>query len=219
MGDNNQWSASGYAHDVTLSQYWIAQTEVTQELWYAVMGTKPSNFAGNTNPVECVSWDDCQRFINNLNRLFDNCIQFDFPTEAQWEYAARCMGKQSAYISELPMLKSTTWYNENSGQKSHPVATKKSNAMGLYDMSGNVQEWCKDFYGEYSKKHEYDPKGPNTGEEKVIRGSSWSDGQWYCTTGAYNVRNHDFSNKRYTNVGFRIVANGISADAGIMFMP
>lgn len=214
MGDN---SSSGYAHDVTLSQYWIAQTEVTQELWYAVMGTKPSNFAGNTNPVECVSWDDCQRFINNLNRLFDNCIQFDLPTEAQWEYAARGMGNPLAYILELSTLKSTTWYSENSGQKSHPVATKKCNAKGLYDMSGNVQEWCKDFYGQYSKKHEYDPQGPNTGTEKVIRGSSWSDGQWYCTTGAYNVRNHDFPNKRYTNVGFRIVANGINANAGIMF--
>lgn len=219
MGDNNQWSSSGYAHDVTLSQYWIAQTEVTQELWYAVLWeTNISKFAGNMNPVECVSWDDCQRFINNLNRLFDNCIQFDLPTEAQWEYAARCMGKQSAYISELSTLKSTTWYSENSGQKSHPVATKKCNTMGLYDMSGNVQEWCKDFYGQYSKKHEYDPQGPNTGEEKVIRGASWHDGQWYCTM-AYDIRNHEFSNKRYTNVGFRIVANGINADARVMHSP
>lgn len=97
-------------------------------LWYAVMGTTPSHFAGSINPEECVLWNDCKEFTNKLNQLFHN-IQFDLPSDAQWEYVARCMGKQSAYISELSTLKSTTWYSENSCKKSHPVATQKCDAM------------------------------------------------------------------------------------------
>lgn len=161
-------------HNVTLSSYAIGQTEVTQALWAAVMGSNPSNFKGDDLPVEKVSWNDCQTFITKLNQLTGK--NFRLPTEAEWEYAARG-GKQSKgyKYSGSNTLSDVAWYTENSSSKTHPVATKQPNEMGLYDMSGNVMEWCQDWYGSYSSSAQSNPTGASSGKYRVYRGGSWND--------------------------------------------
>ena len=160
-------------HSVTLSDYYIGQTEVTQELWEAVMGSNPSYFKGdNQRPVEKVSWDDCQEFIEKLNRLTGK--NFRLPTEAEWEYAARGGNKSRGYkYSGSNNPDAVAWYDDNSGNKTHPVAQKQSNELGLYDMSGNVWEWCYDRYGDYSSNSQTNPTGSSTGSYRVLRGGSW----------------------------------------------
>ena len=160
-------------HSVTLPDYYIGQTEVTQELWEAVMGSNPSYFTGdNRRPVEKVSWDDCQEFIEKLNRLTGK--NFRLPTEAEWEYAARGGNKSRGYKysgSDNPDI--VAWYSDISRGKTHPVAQKQANELGLYDMSGNVWEWCKDWYGGYSSNSQNNPIGASTGSYRVVRGGSW----------------------------------------------
>ena len=160
-------------HSVTLSDYYIGQTEVTQELWEAVMGSNPSYFTGdNRRPVENVSWDDCQEFIKKLNRLTGK--NFRLPTEAEWEYAARGGSKSKGYkYSGSNNPDAVAWYGKNSGGKTHPVAQKQANELGLYDMSGNVDEWCQDWYGDYSSNSQTNPTGASTGCYRVLRGGSW----------------------------------------------
>ena len=175
MGDTSEQGSDAYdkeypVHSVTLSDYYIGQTEVTQELWEAVMGSNPSYFEGdNQCPVENVSWNDCQEFIKKLNRLTGK--NFRLPTEAEWEYAARGGNKSKGYkYSGSNDADAVAWYEKNSGGKTHPVETKQSNELGLYDMSGNVWEWCQDRYGKYSSHSQNNPKGANTGSERVLRG-------------------------------------------------
>ena len=162
-------------HSVTLSDYYIGQTEVTQELWEAVMGGNPSFFTGdNQCPVEWVSWEDCQEFIKKLNRLTGK--NFRLPTEAEWEYAARGGNKSKGYkYSGSNNPDAVAWYGNNSGDKTHAVATKQANELGLYDMSGNVREFCQDWYGKYSSRSQSNPKGANAGIGRVLRGGSWND--------------------------------------------
>ena len=160
-------------HSVTLSDYYMGETEVTQELWVAVMGSNPSEFTGdNQRPVEYVSWDDCQEFIEKLNSLTGK--QFRLPTEAEWEYAARGGKYSRGYkYSGSNNADEVAWYNGNSGSKTRPVKTKKANELGLYDMSGNVYEWCNDWYGHYQSYSQTNPTGPSEGERRVLRGGSW----------------------------------------------
>ena len=181
MGATSEQGEDAYAwekpvHSVTLSDYYIGQTEVTQELWEAVMGSNPSYFTGdNRRPVEKVSWDDCQEFIEKLNRLTGK--NFRLPTEAEWEYAARGGSKSRGYKysgNNNPDL--VAWYDGNSINKTHPVAQKQANELGLYDMSGNVWEWCSDWYGEYINEVQTNPTGPITGTDYVQRGGSWENG-------------------------------------------
>ena len=181
MGATSEQGSDAYddeypVHSVTLSDYYIGQTEVTQELWEAVMGGNPSYFTGdNQCPVESVSWDDCQEFIKKLNRLTGK--NFRLPTEAEWEYAARGGNKSKGYkYSGSNDADAVAWYNKNSGSKTQPVAQKQSNELGLYDMSGNVWEWCQDWYGKYSSRSQSNPKGANTGSYRVMRGGSWING-------------------------------------------
>ena len=175
-------------HQVTLSDYYIGKYEVTQGFWKKVMGNNPSNFkyCGDDCPVENVSWDDCQIFINKLNQLTGK--RFRLPTEAEWEYAARGGNKanyQTIYAGSNA-LGEVAWYYQNcdvkytggyeeNGRKlgTHTVGTKKPNALGIYDMSGNVWEWCNDWYGDYSSGGVMNPKGASTGSLRVIRGGSW----------------------------------------------
>lgn len=194
------------AHEVTLDDYWIGETVVTEGLWTAVMGSNPSEYKrGDDYPVENVSWDDCQTFIGKLNeelRRQGYAVTFRLPTEAEWEYAARG-GKKSARqykYSGSDNIDEVAWYEDNSDWDKLPVKRKAANALGLYDMSGNVWEWCQDCYASdyYSRSPSKNPKGPafTTGSYRVGRGGSWSDGARNCRVSyrydfAPSFRNND----------------------------
>ena len=188
-------------HSVTLSDYYIGETEVTQELWEAVMGSNPSEFKGdNQRPVEYVSWYDCQEFIKKLNQLTGK--KFRLPTEAEWEYAARGGKYSRGYkYSGSNDVDEVAWYESNSGETTHPVATKEANELGLYDMNGNVYEWCKDWYGYYQSNSQTNPTGPSEGGHRVLRG-----GSWYYFDGSVRVSNRNCSTpeRRYDNYGLRL---------------
>ena len=178
------------AHQVTLTKnYYMGRTPVTQALWVAVMGQEvkpsfvgrlfgkgstyvdnnPSKFKGNNKPVERVSWDDCQEFIAKLNAMTGK--RFRLPTEAEWEFAARGGNNSKHYqYSGSNNIDNVAWYTDNSSNTTHDVATKSPNELGLYDMSGNVWEWCQDWYGSYSSNTQYDPTGPSSGSYRVYRG-------------------------------------------------
>lgn len=186
-------------HNVTLSSYSIGQTEVTQALWTAVMGSNPSRRLSDILPVEKVSWNDCQTFITKLNQLTGK--NFRLPTEAEWEYAARG-GKQSKgyKYSGSNTIGDVAWYNENS-DKTHPVATKQPNELGLYDMSGNVLEWCQDWYGSYSSSAQSNPTGPSSGSFRVYRGGDYFNSAEVCRV-SYRFCLHESST--YSYLGFRL---------------
>ena len=159
-------------HSVTLNSYYIGKTEVTQALWKAVMGSNPSNFRGDNLPVENVPWNDCQVFIRKLNSLTGQ--NFRLPTEAEWEFACRGGNNSRGYkYSGSNNIDNVAWYTDNSGRETHPVATKSPNELGIYDMSGNVCEWCSDWYGDYSSGAQTNPKGPYDGSYRVNRGGCW----------------------------------------------
>ncbi len=177
---NEALSSEKPAHQVTLNGFAIGETEVTQALWQAVMGSNPSYFTGNLQrPVEKVSWNDCQTFIAKLNQLTGE--HFRLPTEAEWEYAARGGSKSKGYkYAGSNAIDDVAWYTNNSSSKTHPVATKSPNELGLYDMSGNVWEWCQDWYGSYSSGAQTNPIGPASGSSRVSRGGGWLSSARYC---------------------------------------
>lgn len=166
-------------HQVTLSSYSIGETEVMQELWQAVMGSNPSEFKGAKNPVERVRWKSCHMFVRKLNSLTGR--RFRLPTEAEWEFAARGGLKSRGYKyaggNDIDIV---AWYGGNSGNTTHDVGTKQPNELGLYDMTGNVWEWCQDWYGDYSSSAQTNPTGPSSGLYRVCRGGSWISGVRYC---------------------------------------
>ena len=175
-------------HQVTLSSYFIGKTEVTQALWEAVMGSNPSSSKGYNLPVENVSWNDCQTFIAKLNQCTGK--NFRLPTEAEWEFAARGGNNSNGYAySGSDNIDEVAWYNENSGGAYHPVGSKAPNELGLYDMSGNADEWCSDWYGSYSSSAQTNPTGPESGKSRVYRGgyrnSSASDCRVSCRNYSY----------------------------------
>ena len=171
--EENAYDSEKPVHSVTLSGYYIGKTEVTQVLWEAVMGINPSRFKGDYLPVENVSWDDCQEFIRKLNSMTGQ--NFRLPTEAEWEFACRGGNNSRGYkYSGSNNLGSVAWYDGNSGNKTHPVGTKAPNELGIYDMSGNVWEWCADWYGDYSSGAQTNPTGPYGGSNRVYRGGSWN---------------------------------------------
>ena len=188
-------------HTVTLSDYYIGETEVTQELWAAVMGDNPSELTGNMQrPVEYVNWYDCQTFIQKLNELTG--ANFRLPTEAEWEYAARGGRNSRGYqYSGSNNLGDVAWYYDNSSNTMHPVKTKSPNELGIYDMSGNVYEWCQDWYGDYSSSSQTNPTGPSTGSHRVLRGGSWDSSACYCRT-AYRYEDLPGSGGYY--IGLRL---------------
>ena len=188
------------AHKVTLSTYYIGETEVTQELWKAVMGNNPSYFKGNNLPVESISWNDCQTFIRKLNNLTGK--YFRLPTEAEWEFAARG-GNNSALCqySGNPDIDKVAWYGENSGKKPHPVASKTANQLGLYDMSGNVWEWCQDWKGSYTIDDQIDPAGSSNGSFRINRGGCWGSNAWFCRS---STRCFIAPDRKRNYIGFRL---------------
>ena len=190
------------AHQVTLSSYSIGETEVTQALWVAVMGNNPSRYTGDTSrPVESVSWNDCQQFITQLNQMTG--MTFRLPTEAEWEFAARGGNMSHGYMySGSNTLNDVSWNsNNNSTNTTQPVGQKAPNELGLYDMSGNVWEWCNDYYGAYSANAQTNPTGPASGEERAFRG-----GAFFNSQGGHRVwfRNHSSAGHYADGLGFRL---------------
>ncbi|MBR4172521.1 MAG: SUMF1/EgtB/PvdO family nonheme iron enzyme [Kiritimatiellae bacterium] len=190
-------------HRVTLTKgCWMAETEVTQKQWQSVMGSNPSHFRGNDRPVEQVSWNDCQEFIKKVNaRLSDMHVRL--PTEAEWEYACRA-GTIGAY-GGTGNLDEMGWYKENSGDETHPVAQKKPNVWGLYDMHGNVHEWCADWFGEYPSDSVTDPTGPSSGSDRVLRGGCWLYDALNCCRPANRFGSDP--GRRDSRIGFRLLCS------------
>ena len=196
----NAWDDENPVHSVTLSGYYIGKTEVTQALWKTVMGSNPSSFKGDNLPVECVSWDDCQEFIRKLSALTGQ--NFRLPTEAEWEFACRGGNNSRGYkYSGSNDIDSVAWYKDNSGGNTHPVATKLSNELGICDMSGNVWEWCSDWYDKYSSGLLVNPKGPYDGTTHVDRGGSWISDAGHCRS---SIRNYCSPVARYCYLGLRL---------------
>lgn len=200
-------------HQVTLSSFYIAKYEVTQEEWEAVMGSNPSFFIGAKRPVEGVSWNDCQEFIRKLNEKTGE--HFRLPTEAEWEYAARGGNRSCGYkYSGSNEIDDVGWHVNNSDGTTHDVGQKKANELGLYDMTGNVKEWCQDIYDKYSRKAQTNPEGrhihniENMGGywKRSIRGGSWGDHQWYSRV---SYRRSDYPNDDLYTLGFRLAQKHI----------
>lgn len=161
------------AHSVTVNDFFIGECEVTQELWEAVMGNNPSGFKDNPMlPVESVNWFECKAFIDSLNKLTGKV--FRLPTEAEWEFAARGGNNSQGFIySGSDSIDSVAWYKDNGENCTKPVKQKLPNELGLYDMSGNVWEWCSDWYGNYPSESVVNPTGNENGYMRVMRGGSW----------------------------------------------
>ena len=188
-------------HSVTLSSYYICKYEVTQALWRAVMGSNPSKFKGDNLPVEQVSWNDCQTFINRLNSYTGR--NFRLPTEAEWEFAARGGNYSRHYkYSGSNYIGDVAWYTDNSGNRTHPVGTKQANELGLYDMSGNVWEWCSDRYGSYSSYSQSNPTGATSGFGRVERGGNWCGLARYCCS---SHRSYYAPGNSFDDLGLRLV--------------
>ena len=188
-------------HSVNLSSFYICKYEVTQALWKEVMGSNPSNWKGDNLPVETVSWDDCQTFIRKLNALTGK--NFRLPTEAEWEFAARGGNNSRGYkYAGSNNIGDVAWYEDNSGSKTHVVGTKSPNELGIYDMSGNVWEWCQDWYGDYSSASQTNPTGTNSGSLRVLRGGSWRDDARYCRS---SFRLNFMPDNRDGGYGLRLV--------------
>jgi formylglycine-generating enzyme required for sulfatase activity len=186
--------------EVTLSQgFWMAKTEVTQAQWQALMGNNPSWFKGENLPVDSVSWEDAQEFLTKVNAIvgISDGGKMVLPTEAQWEYAARA-GETGPYSGGA--LDEVAWYAGNSGSEAHPVGTKTPNAWGLSDMSGNMWEWCADYYV-IKLEGGIDPQGGSSGADRVYRGGSWHDNARYCRV-AY--RYFIIPSSANSNFGFRV---------------
>ena len=197
---SDAWDDEKPVHSVTLSSFYIGKTEVTQALWKAVMGSNPSYFKGDNLPVECVSWNDCQEFIRKLNALTGQ--NFRLPTEAEWEFACRGGNNSRGYkYSGSNYIDNVAWYGYNSGDKTHHVATKLPNELGIYDMSGNVIEWCSDWYEKYSSGVQTNPKGPYDGSHRVIRNVGlYNNARGCCSSTRYGYT----PDRRVNDLGLRL---------------
>ncbi|MBQ8760902.1 MAG: formylglycine-generating enzyme family protein [Bacteroidales bacterium] len=197
---------------VTVSDFYIGQFEITQAQWQAVMGTsvyqqqskagESSIYGtGNDYPMYCVSWEEAKEFCRRLSQQTGKTYRL--PTEAEWEYAARGGKKtQNTKYAGGYSLDYVGWYTSNSGGKTHAVGTKNANELGIYDMSGNVWEWCEDWYGDYSSGSQTNPAGPSSGSDRVLRGGGWNGSARSCRVSS---RNYDSPGERFNFSGFRVV--------------
>lgn len=190
------------AHQVTVDDFYIGKFEITQKLWKAVMGTNPAYFTECDDcPVEQVNWDDIRIFLKRLNDSTGK--NYRLPTEAEWEFAARGGNLSEGYkYVGSNTLADVAWYVENSQEKTHPVGQKQANELGIYDMGGNVREWCSDWFYDYSNSNQVNPTGPTLGTLHVLRGGSWNKLGIYCRT-TYRIRNSNVH--RDNNNGLRVV--------------
>lgn len=188
-------------HQVILTgNYFIGKTEVTQKLWKAVMGYNSSHFQGENLPLDNVSWDDCMRFISKLNSMTGQ--DFRLPSEAEWEFAARGGNNSNHFqYSGSNKLEDVAWFSSNSDSKTHDVATKLPNELGIYDMSGNVWEWCADYWSNYSNGQKTNPTGPYNGIYRMLRGGSWCYDARGCRSSCRIRSSPDY---RDSLIGFRL---------------
>lgn len=204
MGSNDR-SCNARKHVVSLTKgFYIQSTEVTQGQWKAVMSENPSYFkdCGDNCPVESVSWYEVLNFILALNQI-EKGFRYRLPDEAEWEYA--CRGKNKAnycYGDDITMIGDYAWYSSNADEMPHPVATKKPNAWGLYDMHGNVREWCQDNFGYFTTHAVVDPRGTNRSPNRVVRGGSWFDNALECRSA---FRYMILPEKKFSGMGFRLI--------------
>jgi formylglycine-generating enzyme required for sulfatase activity len=220
MGSSHGGDDEKPQHKVNISQpFYLGKYPVTQRQWREIMGSNPSSFPGDDNPVESVSWDDVQEFIQKLNKAPDKLkhCEYRLPTEAEWEYACRA-GTTTEYSfgDDEELLGKHAWYGENSGGKTHPVGGKAPkgkthpvggkapNPWGLYDMHGNVWEWVADWYGDYPEGEATDPTGAESGSARVVRGGSWNRGAQFARSA---LRLWDLPDDRYSGSGFRLAAS------------
>ncbi|MEA2012093.1 MAG: SUMF1/EgtB/PvdO family nonheme iron enzyme [Verrucomicrobiota bacterium] len=210
MGSNNGNSDEKPVHTVNLTNdFWVGKYEVMQAEYKKIMGNNPSSFKGNNNPVEQVSWNEAVYFCKKLTererkagRLSSGYV-YRLPTEAEWEYAAKGGAKSGGYkYSGSDSIGSVAWYNSNSGSKTHPVGQKKANELGIYDMSGNVWEWCSDWYGDYPSGSVTNPVSSGAGSYRVLRGGSWRYDARYCRS-AYRLWDTPSGTNR--GLGFRLL--------------
>ena len=188
-------------HSVTVSDFYIGKYEVTQAQWRSVMGKNPSCFSGDNNPVETVSWNDIQKFIKKLNTKTGK--RFRLPTEAEWEYAARGGNQSKGYkYSGSNSISEVAWYKDNSNSKTHPVGQKRPNELGIYDMTGNVCEYCQDWYGSYSSSSQTNPTGPSSGNGHVLRDCNSGSSAEVCHV---SIRIFGGTDIRHHYCGFRLV--------------
>ena len=210
-GEAGRYTHEGPVHKVKISKpFCIGVSEVTQKQYVAIMGDNPSSFAISNNPVETINWSDANKFCKKMSTITKNIVTL--PTEAQWEYACRagsstvyCFGDDSSLLSDY------AWYNDNSGEKTHSVGQKKPNALGLYDMHGNVWEWCQDWYDSdyYKNSTSVDPKGRSTGSTRILRGGGWMSGPRDCRSAYRLGSDPDY---RWYGIGFRVVLSVSSQD-------
>ncbi|WP_229115053.1 formylglycine-generating enzyme family protein [Bacteroides intestinalis] len=203
MMGNENYDIEKPIHQVTLTSYYIGQFQVTQALWNTIMPNNPSRFKGDTLPVESVSYDDCNIFIKKLNEITGK--HFRLPTEAEWEFAARGGTKSKGYkYSGSNNIEEIAWYGKDySSGKIHPVGKKKPNELGIYDMSGNVWEWCQDWFGSYLSINQTNPIGPNIGTYREYRGGCWYSLDYECSP---THRSMSYSaGLQYLHIGLRLV--------------
>jgi formylglycine-generating enzyme required for sulfatase activity len=217
--DKSKYEDEKPAHPVRISGFYMGKFQVTQQLWEAVTGDNPSDFKGKRRPVETVSWDDAQDFLKKLNarediqafirQLDPPGTEFRLPTEAEWEFAARGgIYNQGYTYAGSDRLKQVGWYEENSNNQTQEVGQLLANELGLHDMSGNVWEWCQDWFDNeyYEKCHKRgvveNPQGPDSGARRVLRGGSWFFNPVYCRS---FYRNLNDPGLRSRNIGFRLV--------------
>ena len=202
MGSNENDSEKPI-HQVTLSTFEIGKYLVTQQQWEGIMGSNPSYFKNYKDcPVERLNWKDVDEFIKKLNTRYPG-MNYRLPTEAEWEFAARGGNQRASSFtySGSNNVGEVGWYRDNSGKKTHPVGQKKPNELGLYDMSGNVWEWCEDWYTNYPSDPQNNPSGPSSGTDRVLRGGSWNRNAYSLRT-AYRYINEPY--RRRSVIGFRL---------------
>jgi len=205
MGCTNEQGSDCYSyelpnHNVTVSSFKISRYPVTQKEWVAIMGNNPSYYLGDFHPVEMVSWEDVQQYIKKLNVATGK--KYRLATEAEWEFAARGGNKSNEYkYSGSSQIDDVAWYDGNSSNITHPVGSKIPNELGIYDMNGNVWEWCSDWFGAYLAIPQNDPHGPATGTTRIVRGGCWYNISKNCRVSTrYPVE----PKSRLNGVGFRL---------------
>lgn len=194
-------------HKVCLKDFSIGKYEVTQAQWQEIMGSNPSASKGNAKPVETVSWNDVQQFLAKVRETAK--VAYRLPTEAEWEYAARAGAAQEKWsgTNSEKDVHDFAWLEKTSQEQPHDVGTKKANAFGIFDMTGNVAEWCRDLYAEtyYAESPGESPLGPKEGTSRVVRGGSWVDDDWSSRAIRRGARKPD---AKTSYIGFRVAVSG-----------